>query len=141
MPRGAPNPKGTVNSLAKLLKLSPGVSQSGVRFEHKPLAMHRDPSGVWAHIEESVFCDLGWIRDGLGVRKDSGDVVHPSSGEVERIDDGGPKLLETADSILFVDLLRSLETRDFSLLLLKHFKVRPSKPENRGGRGNEKRLP
>ena len=44
--RGACKADGTVGSLAKFFKLSPGVSQSGVRVEDKPLTLRGDASGV-----------------------------------------------------------------------------------------------
>ena len=64
-------------------------------------------------------------------------MLHPSSGEVERVGYSRPEFLEITDSVLFVSPLSSPKTRDFSLQLLKHFKIRPCKPENQGDCGNE----
>jgi hypothetical protein len=91
-----------MGSLAKFFKLRPSVSQSGVRVEDKPLAMRGDASGMCAYVEESVFCDLGWVRDRFGVRDDSGDALHPISGEVERVGYSRPEFLEITDSGFFI---------------------------------------
>ncbi len=42
----------------------------------------------------------------MGVRDDAGDVLHPSSGEVERVGYNRPEFLEIADSVFFVSLLQ-----------------------------------
>jgi hypothetical protein len=42
----------------------------------------------------------------LGVRDDAGDVLHPSSSEVERVGYDRPEFLEIADSVFFISLLQ-----------------------------------